>query len=103
MITRKQYMEGACTYDEFYRQFVTADTIRRVVTAIGKDKILASTCEHFNDIPLPLWDALVPRLPGSELVTRAETFYTLGTGVCIAKQAAKMYKDSQKESINGNN
>ena len=73
-----------------------------MATAIGKDKILASTCEHFNDIPLPLWDALVPRLPGSGLVTRAETFYTLGIGVCIAKQAAKMYKDSQKESINGN-
>ena len=103
MLTRKQYMAGACTHDEFYSQFVTTDTIRRVVTAIGKDKILASTCEHFNDIPLRLWDALVPRLPGSELVTRAETFYTLGMGVCIAKQAAKIYKDSQKDFLHGNN
>ena len=102
MITRKQYMEGVCTHDEFYRQFVTANTIRRVAATIGKDKILASTCEYFNDIPLRLWDALVPNLPGSELVTRAETFYTLGMGVCIAKQAAKIYKDSQKDSINGN-
>ncbi len=56
--TRKDYMDGNCDHDTYYAQFVTADMLSYVAIVIGKDKIIASTDKHFNDIPLRHWDSL---------------------------------------------
>lgn len=104
MYTRTQYLadsyaEGVTAHRRYYGQFVTPDTIRVVVARIGSDKILASTDPHFNDIPLRLWDALVPRLPGSAGFKRAGDYYTLANGVCLAKEAARQYVESRPNLV----
>lgn len=58
--TRKEYMDNAVTYRGYMLQFVTADLVALVDGRIGRASILASTDEHFNDIPLGKWDALAP-------------------------------------------
>lgn len=80
MYTRKQYMNKECTHREFYGQHMTLPIINMVVRAIGKDRLLRSTDEHLNDIPLKEWDNLHPLLGGS-----------LSDSVCFAKEAARQW------------
>lgn len=89
IFTHSDYMSDKCTHRQYYGQFVNADTISLVARAFGNDRLLASKDEHFNDIPLALWDALVPHAPGSAKFKEAGDFYTLAGGVCMLKEAAR--------------
>lgn len=98
--TRAEYMkdcqlDGMAAHRKYFGQFVNQDTISKVILTIGKDRILSSTNVHFNDIPLKLWDNLVPKLPGSAGFTKAGDYYTLANGVCLAKEAARQWAESQ--------
>lgn len=57
MITRKQYMNREFTFREYYGQFSSPNVVAAVAAYIGPEKLLASTDEHLNDIPLRIWDA----------------------------------------------
>lgn len=97
--TRTQYMQdskddGTAAHRRYYGQFVTNGTKRRVLQVIGLDRILASTDPHFNDIALCLWDKLTPQLPGSLGFAKAGDYYTLGNGVCLAKEAARQIREA---------
>ena len=99
MYTRSEYMtdsrvDGKKAYRKYYGQFVNPSTRARVVNAIGKEALLASTDPHMNDIPLIKWDRLVPALPGSAGFAKAGDYYTLANGVCLAKEAARQYLES---------
>lgn len=101
--TRAEYMRdsqndnGTLTaHRRYFGQFVNGQTIARVVSAIGADRLLASKDRHFNDIPLSEWDRLVPNLPGSGGFAKAGDYYTLGNGVCLAKEAARQYIETKK-------
>jgi hypothetical protein len=107
--TRAQYMAdpahlvGAtkssrmAAHRRYYGQFVTPGTISRVVNAIGEDVLRASKDPHLNDIPLALWDRLVPGLPGSGGFSKAGDHYTVGNGVCLAKEAARQWIETKKD------
>lgn len=102
MHTRQDYLNGKCTHREYYDQFVTPGTRYMVATFIGKERITTSTDEHFNDIPLITWDALVSKAPGSELFKKAGDFYTQAGGVCLLKEAAQQIRDAtRKGGANG--
>jgi len=81
MFTRQDYLDNKCTHREYYAQFVTLYIKAMVSNFIGINHIKASMDEHFNDIPLGLWDTL--RCGGK----------TLSDNVCIAKEAAKQLKE----------
>lgn len=96
----KAYREGsdeevASIRRSYFGQFVKQRTINRVVSAIGVKRLEASTCPHFNDIPLERWDALVRGLPLAIPVKATGTFYTISKGVCIAKEAARQYLEGR--------
>ena len=98
--TRQQYMAdssapGTIAHRKYFGQFVTPGTIARVVSSIGADRIKASKCIHFNDIPLAEWDRLAPHLPGSGGFSKAGDYYTLANGVCLAKEAARQWLEAQ--------
>ena len=100
--TREQYLKDSqadstgSTHRKYFGQFVTPETIHRVISSIGPARILASNCRHFNDIPLKEWDSLACMLPGTGGFTRAGDYYTLGNGVCLAKEAARQWKEAQQ-------
>jgi hypothetical protein len=92
MITRKQYMSGESTHREYYGQFVTESIKNSLLVYIGKELIMNSTDESFNDIPLSKWD----RLPtvGNGLRECGDV-PTLSGSVCIYKEAAKQIKEGK--------
>ena len=103
MLTRKDYMampysdcraEMNARHRQYYGQFVTPATISLVVAAIGAKRIRESTDPNMNDIPLSMWDSLVPGLPGSGKFKEAGDYYTLAGGVCLAKEAARQWLES---------
>ena len=99
--TRAEYMaesqlDGPAAHRKYFGQFVTPQTIARVVAHIGMGRLLDSTDPHMNDIPLHRWDELVPQLPGSGGFARAGGYYTRANGVCLAKEAARQWLEQEK-------
>lgn len=102
--TRAEYMddskqrgpEATAAHRRYFGQFVTPGTIARVVSVIGRDRLMASTNEHLNDIPLAEWGRLTPQLPGSAGFSKAGDYYTQANGVCLAKEAARQYIKTQE-------
>lgn len=97
---RNAYLLNKVVHDDYYGQFIT-DTIReQVVKAIGAKPIMDSTDVRFNDIPLHRWDRLEPvlrHLVSAEQLIKAtgRSTLTLSDVVCIAKVAARQYKEAQ--------
>lgn len=96
MMTRKEYMSAdrkdGKAHRAYYAQFVTPGTKARVLAVIGRAGLLASKDASFNDIPLPRWYWVCPRLIPVELnkAMRAAGDYPTPAGlVCIAKEAAQ--------------
>lgn len=111
IITRETYMQDSeKLHDEYYEQFVNSSTIRQVQMRFG-DRIIKSKDEHFNDIPLNQWDALIGWPFGdrgtylSHNKDRLEEAngsraYACSDMICIAKAAARMIKrESLKEGL----
>ncbi|RWP84719.1 MAG: hypothetical protein EOR11_19865 [Mesorhizobium sp.] len=111
MITRKEYMaDSTALHHAYYMQFATPATKRLVLSYIGKDRILASTDEHLNDITLAMWDRInesvrlscnTKLLRAAEITTYANEGadyppnqypWSVSTGTCIAKAVAKTIK-----------
>jgi hypothetical protein len=61
MITRKQYLAGKASFQEYYGQFVTTAVLAAIKCRFGL-ALAKSTDPHFNDIPLRDWDLLADRL-----------------------------------------
>lgn len=95
MRTRKEYLDGKVSHDDYYNQFVTKEVIEIVKRDLGVDTIKASNDPHFNDIPLKLWDRYyqLNSFPGiNEKLKQAGDFPSNAGIVCIAKAAARMIK-----------
>lgn len=101
MYTRKDYMKGRATHAEYYGQFVDDHTRNWVLTVIGLERLLKSTDEYLNDIPLDWWDSYARGFPShiGDKVRAAGDFVSLATVVCIAKQAAKQIIAEQKIEV----
>lgn len=101
MYTRKDYMNHVCDHRQYYAQFVTL-AVRSVVTnAIGLKVLQSSKDEHLNDIPLAKWDSIA-RVCETDMrrsLKESKDFYSLGSGVCIAKEAARQLLDEQETVV----
>lgn len=93
MFTRRDYLYTRCSFDEYYSQFITAAVIQYVDNRIGHTNIINSKDENFNDIDIRSWDRIVYNLKpliDDQVLTEAQEGWSLMTGVCIAKMAAKL-------------
>ena len=103
-MTHEEYLELSRTGDSiaafhlYYGQFVTLYVKELVRARIGEDRIRASKDVHFNDIPLKLWDELVPlvrhgiaskneKLNGTRAVSVCECVCTLKTAAHIIRNS----------------
>lgn len=112
MFTRGEYLATkgddatrAAAHRRFYAQFVNESTVNTVALHIGRDRLRASADPYFNDIPLGEWDGLCgyrqrgsdvtrwgpPAFPYSQVWKLVGDVPSLGTLVCIAKEAARQY------------
>lgn len=97
MKSRKEYMKGEISHDEYYSQFVNDDIIDYVRRTIGEERIKESKDKYFNNIPLRLWDNMqgdIVMMCGRKLKDVSNGgVVSLSDCVCVAKQAARMIKD----------
>ena len=99
MITRKKYIAGDATHEEYYGQFVDSDLLRVVSRVIGTTRIVESTDPHFNDISMPDWDkagaSIPPRILQKLRQAEPGAGVSLSDRVCIVKAAASAIADAQ--------
>jgi len=90
MITRQDYLEGKATHRQYYAQFVNGQTKIRLLAGISRERLLASTNENLNDIPLTEWDNL-PTIffEYDKKMSDAGDYLTTSGKVCIYKEAAR--------------
>lgn len=98
MITRKAYMNGEVTHNEYYAQFCHQYIIDYVVNTFGAEKLKKAYSEdtNLNNIPLNRWDSLAFGLKmDSDLMRQIAT--ANGSGgvsqsdlVCTLKCAARI-------------
>lgn len=93
MWTRKQYMDGLCDHRRYYAQFVNNGIFRMVERRFTAERLVrCSDQANFNTIPLHQWDQLetvVARMVDRQLMKAAGEGWSLGTAVCILKEAAR--------------
>lgn len=96
-LTRAQRLNNECTHREYYAQFVTESIIEQVKARIGEKRILQSSDESFNDIPLASWDAFEYSFRDMGMPHKMKECgdsFSLSGVVCIAKEAARQIKES---------
>jgi hypothetical protein len=95
-------MSNQCTHAEYYRQFITPKIEARVLMVITPARLLASRDPYFNDIPLAKWDAVwfggCPADLGAAM-RAAGDFPTMAGLVCVAKQAARQWMESNQTAV----
>jgi hypothetical protein len=125
MYTRNQLMQDSTgvnfnkdidqdNHHKFYSQFITPSMVYTVSRQIGIDRIKASKCPHFNDIPLREWDLLAPHIKsalnkrdrvmagygikGDKYVEEHTGSYafSLSNAVNLAKAAAQIIKEGNQ-------
>ena len=94
MLTRQEYMKDSSRlHRDYYAQFVTPGIIRMVERRFTAERLVrCSDQAYFNTIPLHQWDMMVPVLwsmADRQLLREAGEGWSLGTGVCILKEAAR--------------
>ena len=98
MITRSDYLKPGqsdkkAAHRNYYAQFVCGEHFSRLGQL--KERIMASKDEHFNDIPLAIWDQLSIPIPAksARLLKECGDYPTLCGAVCILKEAANQIRD----------
>lgn len=87
LLSQKHREKAEKLHQKYYGQLVTEGIKRVVKTAIGMERLLASTDPHLNDIPLKKWDDLyLPNIPSMKPLG---DYLTLAGKVCIAKEATR--------------
>jgi hypothetical protein len=103
MKTKEQYRNKKCTHREYYAQFVTPRVKRIVKDRFGIEQLVNTPDqENLNTLNLSTWDGLVPLLwmdfTICSLLKSANEWRTLGSGVCILKEAAKQLIEEAKQT-----
>lgn len=92
--TRQQYLNGECSHEQYYNQFITPYLLDHVKRSIGIAAIKKALTinENLNSIPLERWDGLAISAKNSttqEAMRKAGDYPTLAGYVCLLKAAAR--------------
>jgi hypothetical protein len=94
MKTRKEYLNNECTHRQYYAEFVQPYVLAAISARFTNAELAKalSEDEHFNTIPLPVWDSLGDQIRYSPLFDIAKQkgeAITKSTLCCIVKEGAK--------------
>ena len=85
MWTRKQYMDGECSHRTYYAQMVTQDVLDAVEQYFTVERLVGcSDQEHFNTIPLAMWNRL-----RCQIMRDMGESWSEGTAFAVLKEAAR--------------
>ena len=88
-ITRQRFINGEISFDQYYRHILE---LANIVLSPDTDIVVkAKRCinEHFNDIPLAVWDALALNYQSSlsRALENCGDYWSQSGGVCAMKMA----------------
>jgi len=91
MYTRKDYINGLCTHEQYYSQFVNDGVLRVVAQEIGIERIKEAykTDKHLNNISLYVWDRVGLCINPEKKFLELGDSKSLAGLVCIVKEAAR--------------
>lgn len=92
MFTRKQYLNGECTHEQYYEQFVTDQIKDLVLRVFGRAELTEAYQKdpNLNNIPLYHWDNLARHVNCGKAMKPCGDYPTLAGQVCILKTAARL-------------
>lgn len=94
MYTRAQYINGDCSHDEYYNQFVNAENSAYVIGALGREKLLKKChTKCLNEVALYEIDHLfaLRSMTDASLLKSVGDNWCASTQVCIAKAIIKEF------------
>lgn len=96
LFTHKQCMDNEITHEQYYRQFVTDETIRTVLRYYIKERLVKelNADKHLSGIKLDIWDRMPLNAATYKMKDCGDRLTSAGK-VCILKQAAKMIIESE--------
>ena len=94
MYSRQDYLKGKCSHREYYSQFVNSQQKGDILSRIGEKRLKESTCIHFNDIPIHIWDNIYCPI-SKEKMTECGDYITQAGIVCTLKEAARQIVESE--------
>lgn len=106
MYTRKQYMDGEVSHNDYYDQFVTDSLLARVKEFRGIAKtggyrsVKECVDKHFNDIEVRYWEyltlyispAVIRLIAESNASTANVPSISLSDKICVVKAAARQIR-----------
>lgn len=102
MNTRKDYLNGKCTHEEYYSELVTESDASSWLTDHLIEKCRKSNNKYFSDVTtLKEWDNVAKVFIKTSITYTAARCKrgesnTLATGVCTLKQAMRMLLNEPK-------
>jgi len=98
-ISRLDYLNGKASHEEYYNQFVTPGILQRVKRFSPK-ALEDGITQDFNNIPLPLWEQLMPIVPAEvhNKLKACGDYPTKAGVVCILKEAARQLLQTLKNT-----
>jgi hypothetical protein len=94
MFTRQQYLNGECSHQEYYVQYVNRQVWHLIANAFPVDKLRAAHAvdKNFHTIELSYWDQLACFIqPNLDLLNKLGESDTLSWRVCVLKHCAKEF------------
>lgn len=92
MFTRKDYLDGKCSHDEYYAQLVRESNAKELVLNTFSKRLLMYRLRkdrHLNNLPIRKWDVLGYNLRGIDWKKYGDWRSEAGQ-VCVLKTAARM-------------
>lgn len=92
---REQYFEKVITHHEFYLWVAKFIGVNHQLVPVKLEELLASTDEHFNDIPLSRWDMMYSAT-ANRAVNRGLRGWSLSDNTCVLKTLAREWIKNKK-------
>lgn len=108
MLTRQDYLfgprdkveDGMIIHRKYYSQFVNEQILTAIEYTFGAEELILAYAKdaHLNGIPVRKWDNLTAayaNLVNAELLKKAGENWSVSTGVCILKEAARQIAEAK--------
>lgn len=98
MWTKYDLLNGNCTHEQYYTQFIAPRIVQIVAGMIGTDWIKSSKSSSFDDIPAQRWLAVGTFLQTMLAPTFSKhgDFVSVYSAIIVAKYTAKIIKNTDK-------
>lgn len=87
--TKKAYMAGECTHEQYYAQFITDDGIAMVQRSTAFKRMIKKGSKDTSSVEVQVWDLIGTDGEAVMLLKSLGDFWSISAAVCINKAIAR--------------